>query len=87
MNRKYKHSEKYIRLGLNIAYYRKLKGFTQIELAEKANISRTHISNIEAPNMPVSVSLEKLFDIADVLGFSVERLFAFKDYVPFQDTA
>jgi transcriptional regulator with XRE-family HTH domain len=79
MNRKYKHSEKYIRLGLNIAYYRKLKGFTQIELAEKANISRTHISNIEAPNMPVSVSLEKLFDIADVLEVSVDRLFAFKD--------
>lgn len=79
MNRKYKHSEKYIRLGLNIAYYRKLKGFTQIELAEKANISRTHISNIEAPNMPVSVSLDKLFDIADVLEVSVDRLFAFKD--------
>ena len=42
-NKKYTHSDRYIRLGLNIAYCRKLKGFTQIELAEKANISRTHI--------------------------------------------
>ena len=78
-NKKYKHSDRYIRLGLNIAYCRKLKGFTQIELAEKANISRTHISNIEAPNMPVSVSLDKLFDIADVLDVSVDKLFNFKD--------
>ena len=78
-NKKYKHSDRYIRLGLNIAYYRKLKGITQMELAEKVNASRTHISKIEAPNMPVSVSLDKLFDIADVLDVSVDRLFDFKD--------
>lgn len=78
-NKKYKHSDRYIRLGLNIAYYRKLRSLTQMELAEKVNISRTHISNIEAPNMPVSVSLDKLFDIADVLDVSVDRLFDFKD--------
>ena len=28
MAEKYKHQEKYIRLGLNIAYHRKLKGMT-----------------------------------------------------------
>lgn len=50
-----------------------------MELAEKVNASRTHISNIVAPNMPVSVSLDKLFDIADVLDVSVDRLFDFKD--------
>ena len=77
-NKKYKHSDRYIRLGLNIAYYRKLKGITQMELAEKVNASRTHISNIEAPYMPVSVSLYKLFDIEDVLDVSVDRLFDFK---------
>ncbi|MCC8152461.1 MAG: helix-turn-helix domain-containing protein, partial [Lachnospiraceae bacterium] len=52
-------------IGLNIAYYRKLKGFTQLQLAEKAQISRTHMSNIEAPNMPTTLSLETLLDIAD----------------------
>lgn len=79
MTGKYKHQEKYIRLGLNIAYQRKLKGFTQLQLAEAVNISRTHISNIEAPNITTSVSLETLFDIADVLEIPVDVLFRFND--------
>lgn len=79
MAEKYKHQEKYIRLGLNIAYRRKLKGMTQLDLAEAVNISRTHISNIEAPNVPTSVSLETLFDIADALDVSVDVLFRFND--------
>ncbi|SHM11009.1 helix-turn-helix domain-containing protein [Ruminococcus flavefaciens] len=37
---------KYIQLGLNIAYYRKLQGLTQEELAEISGISRSHISAI-----------------------------------------
>ena len=36
-------------LGLTISYYRKLKGLTQSELAQNVGLSRTHISNIEAP--------------------------------------
>ena len=70
-----KHSEKYIRIGLNISLQRKLKKMTQIELAEKVGISRTHMSNIEAPNMVTPVSLEVLFDICDVLDISPEVLF------------
>ena len=73
MNSKY--SEKYIRIGLNIALQRKLKKMTQIELAEKVGISRTHMSNIEAPNMVTPVSLEVIFDICDVLNISPEVLF------------
>ena len=34
-------------------------------LANAVNLSSIHISNLETPNMPVSISLEKLFDIAD----------------------
>lgn len=79
MAEKYKHQEKYIRLGLNIAYHRKLKGMTQLELAEAVDISRTHISNIEAPNVPTSVSLETLFDIADALEVPVDVLFRFSN--------
>ena len=63
-----KYINKFRIIGLNIAYYRKLRGLTQLQLAELVNVSRTHISNIEAPNMPTSMSLEKLFDIADVLN-------------------
>ena len=43
-------------LGLTIAYYRRAKGMTQAELAEAVHISRTHMSNIEAPNTKTSIS-------------------------------
>lgn len=72
-----KRKQEYKMIGLNIAYYRKLKGFTQLQLAESVNISRTHMSNIEAPNMPTSISLETLMDIADTLGVPVELLLHF----------
>lgn len=62
-----KRNQEYKMIGLNIAFYRKLRGFTQLQLAESIGISRTHMSNIEAPNMPTSISLETLLDIADVL--------------------
>ena len=35
-----KHSEKYIRIGLNIALQRKLKKMTQNQLAEKIGINK-----------------------------------------------
>ena len=79
MNKDKRHSEEYTRLGLNIAYYRKLKKMTQLQLAEAIDISRTHMSNIEAPNVPTSVSLDTLFDIAEVLEVPINRLFIFKD--------
>jgi len=70
-----KHGYKYIQLGLNIAYFRKLKGLTQDALCEIINISRTHLSNIEAPNVEKNVSIEVLFDIADALDISPSELF------------
>ena len=66
-------------IGLNIAYQLKLRGLTQAELAEATNLSRTHISNIEAPNGKTSISLNKLFDIAEVLEVPVKDLFDFRD--------
>ena len=41
--------------------------FKNRELAEKANMSRSHLSAIEAPNMIRSFSLETLFNLADAL--------------------
>lgn len=73
-----KHQQELRMLGLTIAYYRKLRGMTQIDLAEQANVSRTHISNIEAPNGTTSVSLDTLFDIADVLEVPIKDLFDFR---------
>lgn len=79
MSMKEIHKKYYIQLGLNIAYYRKLRGMTQLQLAEKVDISRTHLSNIEAPNMNTSISLEKLFDIAEVLEIPIFQLFEFRE--------
>lgn len=75
----YKRINEFRLLGLTIAYYRKLRGLTQAELAEATNLSRTHISNIEAPNGKTSISLNKLFDIADVQEVPVKDLFDFRD--------
>ncbi|MCD7959611.1 MAG: helix-turn-helix transcriptional regulator [Ruminococcus sp.] len=71
------NNEKYQRVWLNIAYQRKLKNMTQVQLAEKIGVSRTHMSNIEAPNMITSISLEVIFNIADVLEIPVDILFKF----------
>lgn len=76
MNQKYQLY--YKQIGLNIAYYRKLRGFSQMALAEAVNLSRTHISNIEAPNMKTSISLESLFDIADVLDVPAKEFLDFR---------
>lgn len=78
-NRTEQRTRQFAQLGLTVAYYRKLKGITQAELAEAVNLSRTHISNLEAPHMPTSISLEKLFDISEVLDVPIQNLFDFRD--------
>ena len=75
----YKRMNDFRMLGLTIAYYRKLRGMTQADLAEATQLSRTHISNIEAPNGRTSISLNKLFDIAEVLEVPMKDLFDFRD--------
>ncbi|MBR0512345.1 MAG: helix-turn-helix transcriptional regulator [Ruminococcus sp.] len=70
---------KYIQLGLNVAYYRKLQGLTQEELAEISGISRSHISAIEAPNIIHNVSLEVIFDLAAALKTEPYKLLEFRD--------
>lgn len=71
------HYEKYRQLGLNIAYYRKQRGLSQIQLAEVIDISRTHMSRIETAEC--AVSLDVLFDICDTLDVSLTKLFDFRD--------
>jgi len=66
-NVKFKNRDRFIQLGIAISALRKMNGMSQEELAEKAGISRTHLSMIEAPNAAHSFSLEVLYDIADAL--------------------
>lgn len=76
---KISNEEKFKRLGSNIALYRKKKNMTQADLAEKVNISRTHMGNIEAPNVVKPISMELAFDIADTLEVPVSALFNMND--------
>lgn len=73
------HQEEYRLLGRNIAYYRKRRGMSQIELAEKLNISRTHMSNIEATGTSTAISLELLYCISDALQVPVYDLLDFQE--------
>ena len=75
----YKRMNELRLLGLTIAYYRRARGLTQMELAEMVHISRTHMSNIEAPNSKTSISLNKLFDIAEALEVPVKDLFDYQN--------
>lgn len=63
----FKNRDRFIQIGIAISTLRKIRGLSQEKLAEKANVSRSLISTIEAPNMAHSFSLEVLFDIADAL--------------------
>lgn len=71
------HRQKYKLLGLNIAYYRKLNGYTQESFAEKLDVDRTTISKIELATC--GISLDLLFDISELLNISINKLFDFRD--------
>ena len=63
----FKNRDRFIQLGIAIAALRKMRGMSQDQLAEKANISRSHLSAIEAPNMVRAFSMEAFYNIADAL--------------------
>ncbi|MBP3336896.1 MAG: helix-turn-helix transcriptional regulator [Clostridia bacterium] len=75
MNKEYVRN--YKNLGLNIAFYRKRTGYTQMQLAELIDIDRSHMSAIELGN--VGASLDVIFKICDVLSISEKDLFDFRD--------
>ena len=68
-----------IKVGLKIAYYRKLQGMTQEELAEACDLSAGYIAQLEAPNCFFCPSLKTLFVIAEVLGTTVSKLTDIED--------
>lgn len=63
----FKNQDRFLQLGIAIAALRKMRGMSQEKLAEKAHISRSHMSAIEAPNLAHPFSLEVFFNIADAL--------------------
>ena len=63
----FKNRDRFIQLGIAISTLRKLRGMSQDQLAEKAGISRSHLSAIEAPGMVRALSMEAFYNIADAL--------------------
>lgn len=76
---KAEYENQYLQLGLKISYYRKLRGLTQEELAEKVDLSPAFIGHVEAPNVSKAVSLDTLFDIAKALEIPPYKLLYFED--------
>lgn len=67
----------YEKFGLNIVYYRKRKKLTQLQLAELADIDRSHISAIELGN--VGVSFDLILKLCEILDVKPRDLFDFRD--------
>ncbi|WP_298529606.1 helix-turn-helix domain-containing protein [uncultured Ruminococcus sp.] len=59
--------------GTNVRRLRQEKGLSQEKFAEKCNLHRTYISDIECFRR--SISLENIQKIADALGVEVYILF------------
>ena len=66
----------YVEIGSKIRAFRKAKGMSQEQLAEKVWISTTHMSHIETG--ATKLSLPVLADIADALGVGVDNLLSTK---------
>lgn len=71
--------ENYIKIGLKVSYYRKLKSLTQEQLAEIMGCDVSFIGQIEAPNIYKSISLDTLFRIASALQIPPHKLLNFDD--------
>lgn len=73
---KQEYKKYYEKFGLNVVFYRKRKRLTQLQLAELADIDRSHISAIELGN--VGVSMDVIFKLCEVLDITPRDLFDFR---------
>lgn len=78
MEELFNNTEHMENLSYAIGYYRKKKGYSQEQLAEKLGISRQHLASVEAPGMNRGLSLELLFNIATVLELEPYLLLKFR---------
>ena len=70
------YKDRYERFGLNVVFYRKKRKLTQLQLAELADIDRSHISAIELGK--VGVSFDLIFKLCGVLEVEPKELFDFR---------
>lgn len=65
-------------IGLKVAYYRKSKGLTQEQLAEKMGVDTSFIGQIEAVNIYKAISLDTLFRISKALEIEPHKFLDFQ---------
>ena len=70
-----KYEKEYKTICKNIARLRREQGYTQESFAQKAGISYSYYTQIEAPNVFVKISLPMLMNIADALNVDIKELF------------
>lgn len=70
-----KENDIYKNIGQKIKKYREEKQLTQVELAEKLDISISYLSKIEAKNCNKSFSLDLLVNIANTLNIDIKKFF------------
>ncbi len=66
-------------IGLRIAYFRKLKNMTQVELADRLHINKNYLSHIESGSANKAVSLPLLIKIARALEVELSVLVDMND--------
>lgn len=66
-------------VGAKIAYYRTLRGLTQVQLAHSINISPDTIGKVERGKYNKNISLSLLLDIANGLKIDVVLLLTFSE--------
>ena len=64
-------------IGFKIQFFRKQRGFSQNELAEKADLSYTTISHIESTSV-YGLSIIAIYRIAKALDIDPSQLLMFK---------
>lgn len=62
-------------IGANIKHYREQAKLTQLQLAERAKISISYLSKIEAAGCDKSLSISVLNQIASALGVEISEFF------------
>jgi transcriptional regulator with XRE-family HTH domain len=72
------YEERFRNVGFRIAYYRKMRGYTQETFAEKLNVGASYYSQIEAAGCYKPISLKTLFRIADALEVDPHKLLQFE---------
>ena len=70
--------ELYSCIGENIKYYRNRAGLTQMQLAQKAQISISYLSKLEAAGCSKSVSISVLNHIASALEVDIREFFSIR---------